>query len=223
LKQRFNLVLAERSRIARELHDTLLQGLSGVTMQLQALWTRLSPSREREFLHEIIQDAARCSTEARQSLWGLRSSTTSPIEFSKKLAESCNEANAGNRVELMMDLDPVSLEFMPDAEFQLLRIAREAVANAVQHAEATRLEVTLRATKSELALNIADNGKGFDPNAQQFGHFGLIGMRERAAEIGGSLEITASPGCGVRVTVRLPLTSSAGKGNRTALPEHQLQ
>jgi signal transduction histidine kinase/ligand-binding sensor domain-containing protein len=223
LKQRFNLVLAERSRIARELHDTLLQGLSGVTMQLQALWTRLSPSREKEFLHEIIQDAARASTEARQSLWGLRASAASPIGFPTKLAASCRETNAGDRLELILDLDPVSLEFMPDAEYQLLRIAREAVSNAVLHAEATRLEVELRATKSELNLSLSDNGKGFNPDAPQFGHFGLIGMRERATEIGAQLEIASTPGCGVRVSVRLPLSPAPVKSNRTPAPEHQLQ
>jgi signal transduction histidine kinase/ligand-binding sensor domain-containing protein len=223
LQQRFNLVLAERSRIARELHDTLLQGLSGVTMQLQAVWTRLAPSREKDVLHEIIQDAARCSTEARQSLWGLRSSAASPVEFPKKLAESCRETNAGERLELVLDLDPVSLEFMPDAEFQLLRIAREAVANAVKHSEATRLKVELRATKSELCLSLTDNGRGFDATAPHFGHFGLVGMRERALEIGAQLEIISTPGSGVRVTVHLPLTPFPGKSNRTPLPEHQLQ
>jgi signal transduction histidine kinase len=223
LNQRFNLVLAERSRIARELHDTLLQGLSGITMQLQALWTRLSASPEKQFLHEIIQDAARSSKEARQSLWGLRSSAASPLEFTQKLAESCREANAGERLELRLRLDPVSLTSMPDAEFQLLRIARETVANAVQHSGATLLEVELCATKTELQLSLCDNGKGFDPHAGQFGHFGLVGMRERASEIGAQLQITSQPGIGVRVEVRLPLSPVPGKSNRTPVPEHQLQ
>jgi len=223
LKQRFNLVLAERSRIARELHDTLLQGLSGVTMQLQAVWTRLTPSREKDSLREIIQDAARCSTEARQSLLGLRSAPATPVEFHQKLAASCRESNPGDALELVLDLDPVSLAFMPDAEFQLLRIAREAVSNAVQHADATRMEVRLRARKSELHLSLTDNGKGFDPRIPHFGHFGLVGMRERASEIGAHLEITSAPGSGVRIAVRLPLAPSAGKSNRTPAPEHQLQ
>jgi signal transduction histidine kinase len=223
LNQRFKLVLAERNRIARELHDTLLQGLSGVTMQLQALWTRLGPSREKQSLHEIIQDAARCSSEARQSLWGLRSSTTTSLEFTQKLAETCREANSGGQLELLLELDPVSLHSMPEAEFQLLRIAREAVANAARHSQASRLAVQLHATKSELALSVCDNGRGFDPQTSNFGHFGLVGMRERAREIGAQLEITSTPGCGVSVQVRLPLTSSPGKSNRTAQPEHQLQ
>ncbi len=72
LRETFELVLSERNRIARELHDTLLQGLSGITMQLQALWTKLPPSHERQTLAEIIADAGKCSKEARRSLWGLR-------------------------------------------------------------------------------------------------------------------------------------------------------
>jgi signal transduction histidine kinase/ligand-binding sensor domain-containing protein len=224
LKHRFNLVLAERSRIARELHDTLLQGLSGVTMQLQALWTRLAPSKEKDFLREIIQDAARSSTEARQSLWGLRSSSTSPLEFTQKLAKACHEANAGDRLDLVLKLDPVSLASMPDAEFQLLRIAGEAVSNAVQHSQATSMDIQLSAIKSELHLSLSDNGIGFNPATPQFGHFGLVGMRERAIEIGARLEITSQPGGGgTLIHVTLPLTSSSGKGNRTSVPEHQLQ
>lgn len=222
LNQRFNLVLAERSRIARELHDTLLQGLSGVTMQLQALWVRLGSSKEKQSLYEIIQDAARCSTEARQSLWGLRSTGSSSLDFSQKLANICRETNAGERLELALQLDPFSLNSMPDAEFQLLRIAREAVANAVRHSQATRLEVELRSTRSGLSLSIFDNGQGFDLNASHYGHFGLVGMRERAREIGAALDITTEPGCGVRIEVRLPMGASTAKSNRTANLEHQL-
>ncbi len=223
LQQSFNIVLAERTRIARELHDTLLQGLSGVTMQLQALWTRLTPSREKDLLHDIIQDAARCSTEARQSLWGLRTNTPSPIEFTQKLADSCREANAGDRLHLVFDVDPVSLVSMPDAEFQLLRIARECVANAVQHSNATSLTVQLKVTKDKLNLSLSDNGRGFDLDAPQYGHFGLVGMRERAAEIGARLEIASAAGHGTSIKVLLPLDSSAPKGNRTPQPEHQIQ
>jgi signal transduction histidine kinase/ligand-binding sensor domain-containing protein len=223
LQQRFHLVLAERTRIARELHDTLLQGLSGVTMQLQALWTRLVPSSEREFLHEIIQDAARCSTEARQSLWGLRATAEKPLRFSEKLAQSCREANPDPGLELIVDVEPVSLSSMPDAEFQLLRIAREAVANAARHSRANRVQVELRRSDSELLLSICDDGDGFNPLASHSGHFGLIGMRERAQEIGAQLQITSAPGCGSQIKVRLPLTSGPGKGNRTPVAEHQLQ
>ncbi len=94
LRDRFDLVLAERSRIARELHDTLLQGLSGITMQLQALWTRLPPSRERQSLSEIIKDAGTCSAEARQSLWGLREIGTTSAGFSTKLAKLARQTVA---------------------------------------------------------------------------------------------------------------------------------
>ncbi len=96
LKHRFDLVLAERSRIARELHDTLLQGLSGITMQLQALWTRLPASAEKRVLGEIIKDAGQCSTEARQSLWGLRVTGKEPLRFSERLAKLCASSRRRN-------------------------------------------------------------------------------------------------------------------------------
>ena len=101
LQTQFDLVLAERGRIARELHDTLLQGLAGVTMQLQALWKRLPLSRDREFLAEIIEDAGRCSTEARQSLWGLRVIDASPLGFSASFAKIARRATAGTATSLV--------------------------------------------------------------------------------------------------------------------------
>jgi signal transduction histidine kinase len=92
----------------------------------------------------------------------------------------------------------------------------------VRHSQATRLEVELRSTRSGLSLSIFDNGQGFDLNASHYGHFGLVGMRERACEIGAALDITTQPGCGVRIEVRLPMGASTAKSNRTANLEHQL-
>jgi signal transduction histidine kinase/ligand-binding sensor domain-containing protein len=222
LNRNFQLVLAERNRIARELHDTLLQGLSGITMQLQALWTRLAASREKEQLREIIQDAARCSTEARQSLWGLRSATTSSLEFTQKLAAVCREANAGNATGLVLHLHSVSLAAMPEAEFQLLRIAKEAISNAIRHSHATTIEVELATVQKELRLVISDDGIGFDQAKLQYGHFGLMGMRERAQEIGAQFSLTASPGDGVRVEIRLPLFAGKAESNPSSIVAHQL-
>jgi signal transduction histidine kinase len=221
LNRNFQLVLAERNRIARELHDTLLQGLSGITMQLQALWTRLSASREKDQLREIIQDAARCSTEARQSLWGLRS-TTSPLEFTQKLDAVCREANVDNSTNLVLRLNPVSLAAMPEAEFQLLRIAKEAISNAIRHSHAATIEVELGTAQKDLRLVISDDGIGFDPAKLQYGHFGLMGMRERAQEIGAHFSLVASPGDGVRIEIRLPLYAGKAESNPSSVVAHQL-
>ena len=225
LKQRFALVLAERNRIARELHDTLLQGLSGMTMQLQALWTTLPPTREREQLSEIIRDAGRCSREARQSLWGLR--TGDPIDriFSEKLRQMARECVANRHIALHERIEPVDLSTLPDAEYQLLRISREAIANTIKHAGALHLTVSLQQANSSVILSVQDDGLGFLPaDSAPQGHFGVQGMHERAAEIGAELSVLSSASGGTRITVTLPLTAkSAAPGNLHPVDAHQSQ
>jgi signal transduction histidine kinase len=225
LQHRFDLILAERSRIARELHDTLLQGLSGITMQLQALWIKLPASREKQLLGDIIKDAAAASSEARQSLWGLRTIGPGPRDFAEKLAELSRQATAGKPVKLSLDLQPLATSLGPDTEYQLLRIAHEAISNSLKHANAKRLEIRLNTDMHGLQLTLSDDGVGFDSEAEyRFGHFGLVGMRERAEEIGANLKVISSPGCGTAISVSLPL-SCAGtpERNRTPALEHQIK
>jgi len=225
LRQRFDLVLAERSRIARELHDTLLQGLSGITMQLQALWMRMPPSKEKQFLAGIIEDAGACSQEARQSLWGLRAHGPRDREFSDKLADVCREVLQGSDISLKLDLQPVGLEALPDTEYQLLRIAREVVSNTLAHAFSNELHVRLWISKGELNLEFADNGVGFsaDKGVKLLDHFGLVGIRERAIEIGADLKVESSPGAGTRIGIRLPLTATHTDSNAEPGMEHQIR
>lgn len=223
LNNRFALVLAERNRIARELHDTLLQGLSGITMQLQAVWTRLPASKERIFLGEVIKDAARCSQEARQSLWGLRTSGPGAADFSEHLATVARRAVQGKPIALLLDLQPFSLRSTPGTEFQLLRIAQEAISNTLAHAQAETLKVQLRQEANELCLVLQDDGVGFATDAERpFGHYGLTGMQERASEIGGELSVTSRPGWGTKIEVCVPLSRpSEADGNAETPFEHQ--
>lgn len=226
LKQRFNLVLAERSRIARELHDTLLQGLAGISMQLQALWTKLPPSKEKQFLGDILQDARRCATEARHSLWGLRASgTAGSLEFSDKLAKVSRQAVNGKPISLSLQLQPIFLNEFPEAEYQLLRIVQEVISNTLAHARAENIGIHLRVLDRQLDLTLEDDGIGFDTADQQaFGHFGLVGIRERAEEIDAELTVTSLPGRGTRVSIRLPLAGSALlSSNVDAGLEHQMR
>lgn len=222
VRRRFALVIAERSRIARELHDTLLQGLAGITMQLQALWTRLPLSKEKQFLGEVIQDAGRCSTEARQSLWGLRAVGTASLEFSDKLAKMAREAVEGHSIRLSLDLEPVSLLSMPAVEYQLLRMTREVISNTIAHSCAKHLGIRLRVENKQLELRMEDDGTGFDLDKDKpFGHFGLTGLRERANETGAELDIDSIRGRGTVVRIRLPLSIS--ESNANAGFEHQIQ
>jgi signal transduction histidine kinase len=226
LKQRFDLVLAERSRIARELHDTLLQGLSGITMQLQALWIQFPASREKRLLGEIIKDAGRCSTEARQSLWGLRAIGTESLNFSEKVATLARRAVTGKPISLGLKLLPVSLDALPEVEYQLLRIAQEAISNVIRHAHATTLEIRLTVEEEQLRLILSDDGVGFtaDLDRAEFGHFGLLGMRERANEIGAELTLTSSAGQGTEVSIHLPLPQhDISERNHDLAFEHQVR
>lgn len=226
LRQRFDLILAERSRIARELHDTLLQGLSGITMQLQALWMRMPASKEKQFLAEIIEDAGACSQEARQSLWGLRARGPRTKEFSDKLIQVCREVLEESDISLKLDVQPVGLQALPDTEYQLLRIAREVVSNTLAHAHATVLHVYLAIHKGSLNLSFEDNGVGFvaENGVQLLDHFGLVGIRERAEEIGAELKLSSSPGAGTKITIHLPLTKArTTESNPEPGVEHQIR
>lgn len=201
LRKQFNLVLSERTRIARELHDTLLQGLSGVTMQLQALWRQFPPSNERGTLQDIIADAGKCLTEARQSLWGLRNRTGADNGISDKLERQARQAVAGTSIKLLLDITSNSPVLSPEIEYQLLRIAQEAVSNAIRHAEPKTIEVRLQYVDAGLELLVRDDGIGFSTEAQhaELGHYGLIGMRERAGEIGAKLMIASVRNLGTDV------------------------
>ncbi len=225
LRTRFNHVLAERNRIARELHDTLLQGLAGVTMQLQALWTRMPPSSEKRALADIISDAGQCSAEARRSLWGLRNNSTGALEFANKLVNLARQAVSDKNMALSLRVEPVSLRDYPDTEYQLLRIAGEAIANTLKHSGATQLSINLHVIEGVLALAIEDDGIGFSTFAKPAPeHFGLQGMRERAAEIGAEISVESSPESGTRIEISLRLPDDfRPPSNRETVAAHQLQ
>jgi signal transduction histidine kinase/ligand-binding sensor domain-containing protein len=210
VKARMNAVLAERSRIARELHDTLIQGFSGVTMQMQGLAARLRASPERKTLEEIIQDAGHCLSEARRSVGGLRTPAGSGPDprsgLAAAVAQAARQLTETCDVRLSLQVAPTPGNLPADVEYNILRIAQEAITNAVRHSGAGTIAVTLAATSDRLSLTVHDDGAGFAANGsdqQQPGHYGLIGMRERATQIQGKLQVESAPGQGT--TVRLDL------------------
>lgn len=226
LRETFEVVLSERNRIARELHDTLLQGLSGITMQLQALWTKLPHSHQRETLGEIIADAGRCSKEARRSLWGLRTIGSGTLGFGEKLNAIARQSIGAKPVTLTLHLEPISLSAYPEIEYQLLRITQEVISNTLAHAEATTLTIQVKIENNELSLTLEDDGIGFTPEEQQapFGHFGLIGIRERADEIDARLRVSSAKGAGTMIAISVPLPQPADiadAGSRTELEHHR--
>jgi signal transduction histidine kinase/ligand-binding sensor domain-containing protein len=215
LRRRMALVVAERGRIARELHDTLLQGLSGVTMEMQALSVQLPESEQRRTLEEIIHDAAQCLREARRSIAGLRGGGNR-AGLPQLLLAAMNELTAGTALRTRSHLPEAPLRLPANTEYTLMRIAREAITNAVRHSAARTLELTLtlQPGRGEGELVIRDDGIGFSPGQRAEGHFGILGMRERAAEIGGELEIVSTPHGGASVTIRFPLEKVPGAAGR---------
>jgi ligand-binding sensor domain-containing protein/two-component sensor histidine kinase len=227
-KGQFTLILAERSRIARELHDTLIQGFSGVTMEMQALCARLSSPEERGTLQEIVQDAARSLREARRSVAGLRGAPGDQSGLGSAIAQAARQITEAKDIRLKLELEQNARELPKEIEYNLLRIAQEAVSNSVKHSGARMIEVSLRFTAALVSLAITDDGSGFGVGAggsAKAGHYGLIGMRERATHIGAGFEIDSESGRGTTIRVMLPDPSrpwqklpESGKTGGTACP-----
>ena len=203
LKAQFDMILAERGRIARELHDTLIQGFSGITMTMQALASRLpSSGNERQTLEDIVADAGDALRAARRSLTGLRGQNDATSGLSKAIEHAARRLTEPNHVRLKLNLADCQCPWPADVEDNVLRIAQEAVVNAVKHSGARTLLITLRSTATDLRLSVKDDGVGFDHECTPPpGHYGLVGMRERAAQIGATFQIASAPGRGTTVLV----------------------
>ncbi|HWB00292.1 MAG TPA: two-component regulator propeller domain-containing protein [Pirellulales bacterium] len=202
------LVVTERARIARELHDTLMQGFSGVTMQMQALAARLPESQERDTLAEIIRDAGASLRDARRSIAGLRASQSNASGLEVAIAQAARQIAEMHDVRLRLELQPVRVPLASDVEYNLFRIAQEAITNAVKHSQGRNVEVRMQVDRGALRISVADDGIGLAASAAtaaSTGHYGLIGMRERAMQIGATLELGPSPQGGTQVSVTLPL------------------
>jgi signal transduction histidine kinase len=214
LRERYDLILAERSRIARELHDTLIQGFSGITMAMQALAGRLrSAPRERETLDDIIRDAATCLRETRQSVAGLRAGHDSDSGLTAAIAAAAREITDTKDVRLKLRLDKGLPKLPAEVEYNLVRIASEAVSNSVKHSGARNIEVALESTPEALQLKVHDDGSGLgkDGAALRPGHYGIIGMKERATTIGANLKLSSEPGQGTTILVLLPVDRAAAQ------------
>ena len=208
-------VLEERTRLAREIHDTLAQQLTGIVLQLEAaeaMQSRDRGDRTRELLVAAREQARLALQEARRSVWNLRPMPLEAAGLTAALALEADRfaARSGIAVAVRNDGVPRDLALAPQAEVAVFRILQEALSNAGQHSHATRVVVELRVDGGELQLSILDDGAGFavedEPAAGgRAGSFGLVGMRERARLIGAELEVRSNPGGGTRVRVRVPL------------------
>jgi len=198
-------VLGERNRIARDIHDTLAQGFTGVVVNLEAAARSVRKDNIPVALEHIehARDLARsCLDEARLSVRALRPESC-PSSLAEALEAQVRRFDpSGVKAALEIDGEPAPLDRQAEAE--LVRIAQECVTNVLKHARAQRAHVRLVWSGQRATLEIADDGRGFDPAARHDG-FGLIGMHERARRIGATLHVEATPGCGTRVRCSLPL------------------
>jgi len=211
IRQRFSLVLEERGRLAREIHDTLAQGFVGISSQLDAVALTLNGHVDLARKHlDLARKMVRHSlTEARRSVMDLRASALEGHDLPAALSEAAPQWTAGSPVRIHVDVEGESRPLPEETEQHLLRIAQEAVTNAVKHAHASQVRIHLEMAGRELSLRVADNGQGFEQDeafSELGGHFGLLGMRERAERLGGELQLRSKPGRGTEVQVTVPLS-----------------
>jgi signal transduction histidine kinase len=196
--------LDERQRIAREFHDTLEQELTGLSLRLDAASTRPLEEKARTLLETSRSLVSRIQSEARNLVSDLRETghATTLTEALQLLATRAPEG-----ISITLDLSPIPA-IPPPVTHHLRMIAQEAITNALKHAHPTQITLHLSATASHLTLRITDDGRGFDPSAQthgQPGHFGCIGIRERARKVGAEVRWESEAGKGTSVCVELPL------------------
>jgi signal transduction histidine kinase len=210
IRSRFSLVLEERARLAREIHDTLAQGFVGISSQLDAVAMCMpeEQSPARKYLDMARRMARHSLTEARRSVMDLRASVLEGQDLAAALESGTRMWAAGAGVDVKVEVSGPETVLPQEMEQHLLRIAQEAVTNVIKHAGASRIGIKLDMEARKLYLRIRDNGRGFetpDVFSTRGGHFGLIGMRERAERLGGELKLASNPGEGTEVEVTVPL------------------
>jgi signal transduction histidine kinase len=213
-------IMSERNRMARDIHDTLAQGFTGVIMQLAAA----KGAAEQHDFAEIKKRIERADGLARSSLGEARRSVLALRPRSLRAGTLCMALE--DLLKRMSDSSDLRTEFQligngqavpAELEETLLRIAQESITNTIKHANSRNLKATLTVSSNEVQLQLVDDGRGFDVQAEHDG-FGLIGMRERADRLGGRLIIRSKPGEGTEVLVILgnPSVSQSGNGNEQA-------
>lgn len=208
-------MLEERTRLAREIHDTLAQGLTGIIVHLQAATNRhtTDPGDQAAHIEAALALARHSLTEARRSVQALRPSELAQADLAGALGGLVQQLRAQATVGIDYATRGAPARLTEAVEGDLLRIAQEALANALAHAAATQIRVTLAFERGQLRMLITDDGRGFAPAAVPEGHFGLVGMRERAQRIGATCGIHSTPGQGCSVSVTLPLEGRGREGS----------
>ena len=199
----------ERNRLAREIHDTLTQGFTGIALQLEMadalIENRAGENQIRQAVQQALILARKNIEEARRSVLDLRSTPLEGNSLEKALAELAADTTAKEKLPVRFKISGSTQTLPANMEAGLYRIAREALSNVLQHAKATRVSLSLSITPISVKLTIKDNGMGFDPDHIPSGHYGLKGLNERARLLGGVMHIHSTPGKGTEVEVEVKL------------------
>jgi signal transduction histidine kinase/ligand-binding sensor domain-containing protein len=216
--------VSERTRIARELHDTLLQNFHGLLLRFQGAYNHLPsrPEEARKALGVALDRGAEAITAARDTVQELRSPPSGTNELSSAIAALSGELRVAQTDALSptfeVEVQGAERELHPILRDEIYRITAEALRNAFRHAQAARIDVAIRHGDHEFRTIVKDNGKGIDPEVLKqgslSGHWGLQGMRERAEAIGAELDVWSSHGNGTEVSLRVPATIAYSSSRR---------
>ena len=204
-------ILDERQRMAREIHDTLAQGLTGIITQLQAAeQASADPAGWRRRVAAAIRLARESLSEARRSVDALRPEPLETARLSDALTSVAERWSALHGIAVQVTTTGTARPLPSGAESALLRTAQEALANVARHAQATRVGLTLSYMPHEVALDVRDDGRGFDPapaGAAADG-FGLVAMRQRIEGLSGTVQVESEPGGGTAISACVPAVAA---------------
>ena len=225
LEVRMEERVGERTRLARELHDTLLQSFQAVLMKFHAVTYQLSDRPElQRTLETVIDQARHAVTEGRDAVQGLRSSmvvTNDLARAIRMLGAELADQGESNAPDFRVDVEGTPRDLAPILRDDVYHIAGEAIRNAFQHAQAKQIEVEIHYDQRQLRLRIRDDGKGIDrevlESGARAGHYGLPGLQERSKLVGGKLTVRSEPGSGTEIELTIPasVVYAAAKGRRT--------
>ena len=211
VESQFAAVLAERNRIAREIHDNLAQEMLGISVQLEVVARTMPASAElaRTHLDRVRMLVRHGIAEARRYVWDLRSQALDKNDLPAALSDTARRLTTETSVSAKVEVSGTFRPLGPLIEGNLLRIGQEAINNAVRHAQARNILVNLKFDERRVQLSVRDDGNGFNYQESMNGdakHFGLVGMQERAVRIGGTLKVDSRAGEGTEVLADVPIS-----------------
>jgi len=210
IRTRLEERVTERERIARELHDTFLQGVQGLMLRFQSAMEQIPPSQPaREVIEKALDHADVVIAEGRDRVTQLRTMRYATADLPIALQAMGEMLARDGRVGFQLTVEGERRDLDPVASDEILRIAGEAMANAFRHAQATQIDVGVTYARSQLVVSVVDDGCGFEVGAMEkrpSGHWGLTGMQERAARIRARLDVSSARGAGTAVALTVPAT-----------------